>query len=106
MGAAYIFVASCSAAESGRVIVVRLLFFAAMIYLLIGIRIVARHEWMVVTRSGKYVGYKKAGLHWVLPFLDETERVDLRDVSPKWKETPDQILETKVHDVVSKRMSE
>jgi len=98
-------VAAYSTAKTERVNVPRLLFFAALIYLLIGLRIVARHEWMVVTRSGKYVGFRKAGIHWVMPFLDQTERVDLREVSPKWEETPDQILETKVHDVVSKRMS-
>ena len=82
---------------------VRILFFAALIYLGIGLRIVKEHEWLVIIRAGKYVGFKKAGIHWVLPFLAETEKVDLRQVAEKWEDTPDQILETKVHDLVRKR---
>ncbi len=93
----------CPDAESVNVNVARLLLFGAVIYLLIGVRFVKRHEWLVITRSGKYIGFKKSGLHWVLPFLDKTELVDLRQVSEKWEETPDQIIETKVHDLVKRR---
>jgi hypothetical protein len=33
--------------------------------------------------------------------VDKTVRVDLRQVSPRWEDIPDQILETKVHEWVS-----
>ena len=50
----------------------RILFYAAVIYMLLGIRVVKNREWMVVFRSGKYSGYRKEGLHWVVPFVDKT----------------------------------
>lgn len=80
---------------------VRLLFFAAVIYCLIGVRIVKPNEWLVVMRAGKYCGFRKQGIHWVLPFVDKTVRVDLRQISTRWEDTPDQILETKVHEWVA-----
>ena len=61
-------------------------------------------EWLVIMRFGKYCGFRKQGIHWVLPFVDKTVRVKLSKVSPRWKETPDQILETKVHEWVSARL--
>ncbi len=82
---------------------VRLLFFAAVVILLFGIRIVKPEEWMVVIRSGKYHGFRKQGLHWIVPFLDKTVRVDLNEVSGSWRETSDQILETEVHKWVSEK---
>jgi regulator of protease activity HflC (stomatin/prohibitin superfamily) len=84
---------------------VRLLFFGVLIYLLIGVRIVKPDEWLVVMRSGKYCGFRKEGTYWVLPFVDKTVRVKLSQVSPSWKDTPDQILETKVHEWVAARLS-
>jgi regulator of protease activity HflC (stomatin/prohibitin superfamily) len=81
--------------------VVRFVLFGVVIYLLIGVRIVKSDEWLVVTRFGKYCGFRKQGIHWVVPFVDKTIRVDLRQVSPRWEDTPDQILETKVHEWVS-----
>ena len=83
----------------------RILFFGAVIFLLLGLRIVKPEEWLVVIRFGKYSGFRKQGIHWVVPFVDKTVRVDLRQVTPSWKETPDQILETKVHSWVSTRAS-
>ena len=80
---------------------VRLLFYAAVVYLVLGVRIVKPNEWLVVLRSGKYTGFRKQGLHWVFPFVDKTVRVDLEHVSPSWKNMPDQILETEVHKWVS-----
>lgn len=82
---------------------VRLLFYAAVVILLFGIRIVKPEEWMVVIRSGKYHGFRKQGFHWVVPFLDKTVRVDLNEVSESWREKSDQILETEVHKWVSER---
>jgi regulator of protease activity HflC (stomatin/prohibitin superfamily) len=84
--------------------VARLLFFGALICMLIGVRIVKPDEWLVIMRFGKYFGFRKQGIHWVLPFVDKTVRVKLSEVSPSWKETPDQILETKVHEWVSARL--
>ena len=81
--------------------VARFLFFGALIYVLIGIRIVKPDEWLVIVRLGKYSGFRKQGLHWVVPFVDRTVRVNLSKVSPRWKDTPDQILETKVLEWVS-----
>ena len=92
-----------SIAEIENKEVVRLLFFSAVIYLVLGVRIVKPNEWLVVLRSGKYTGFRKQGLHWVIPFVDKTVRVDLEQVSPSWKDTPDQILETEVHKWVSTR---
>ncbi len=75
----------------------RILFYAAVIYMLLGIRVVKSREWMAVFRSGKYSGYRKEGLHWVVPFVDKTVRIELDEISPNWKEVPDEILETEVH---------
>ena len=72
--------------------------------MLIGVRFVKPDEWLVIMRFGKYFGFRKQGIHWVLPFVDKTVRVKLSKVSPRWKETPDQILETKVHEWVSARL--
>ena len=77
--------------------VARLLFYAVVIYIAIGVRLVKSNEWLVVVRSGKYSGFRKQGLHWVIPFVDKTVRVDLNQVSPRWRDTPDEILETEVH---------
>ncbi len=83
--------------------VVRILLYGAVIYLLLGIRIVKPEQWLVVMRSGKYRGFRKQGLHWVIPFVDETVRVDLAQVTPSWKDTPEEVLETEVHKWVSTR---
>ncbi len=83
----------------------RLLIFGALIYISIGIRIVKPDEWLLITRFGKYCGFRKQGIHWVAPFVDKTVRVNLSQVSPSWKDTPDQILETKVHKWVSEQSS-
>ena len=76
---------------------VRFLFFGAIVFLLIGIRIVKPEEWLVIMRSGKYLGFRKQGIHWVVPFVDKTLRVNLVQISSSWKDTPDEILETEVH---------
>ena len=81
--------------------VVTILLYAAVIYLLLGVRIVKSEEWLVVKRSGKYRGFRKQGIHWVIPFVDETVRVDLAQVAPGWKDTPEEVLETAVHKWVS-----
>ena len=81
--------------------VVRLLIYGAVIFLLLGLRIVKADEWLLVMRYGKYCGFRKQGIHWVVPFVDKTVRVSLSQVSPSWKDTPDEILETKVHEWVS-----
>ena len=56
--------------------------------MLIGVRFVKPDEWLVIMRFGKYFGFRKQGIHWVLPFVDKTVRVKLSEVSPSWKETP------------------
>jgi len=88
-----------------HVYVIRFLLFGAVIYLLLGIRIVKPDEWLVVMRSGKYRGFRKQGIHWVIPFVDDTVRVDLAQVTPGWKETPEEVLETEVHKWISSRSS-
>jgi regulator of protease activity HflC (stomatin/prohibitin superfamily) len=85
--------------------VIRLLFYAAVIYLAVGIRIVKPEEWLIVLRFGKYNGFRKQGIHWVVPFVDKTIRVDLNQVSASWKDTSDEILETKVHKWISTQSS-
>jgi hypothetical protein len=83
--------------------VVRILLYGAVIYLLLGIRIVKPDQWLVVMRSGKYRGFRKQGVHWVLPFVDETVRVDLAEVTASWKDTPEEVLETAVHKWITAR---
>ena len=100
-GYGHIRYAACSVAEIVYENVVRLFFFGAVIYCLIGVRIVKPDQWLVIMRFGKYCGFRKQGIHWVVPFVDKTVRVDLRQISPRWEDIPDQILETKVHEWVS-----
>ena len=71
-------------------------YYALLIYLLFGIRIVEPHEWLVVSRFGKYCGFRREGMRWVIPFVEKTDRVDLNQVSETWKDTPEEILETEV----------
>ena len=71
-------------------------YYALLIYLLFGIRIVETHEWLVVSRLGKYCGFRREGLRWVIPFVDKTIRIDLNQVSETWSDTPEEILETEV----------
>jgi regulator of protease activity HflC (stomatin/prohibitin superfamily) len=80
--------------------VARILLVGAVIYLLLGLRIVRPDEWIVVMRRGKYTGFRKHGLQWVLPFVDTTVRIELSRVSSSWKELPEEILETEVHKLV------
>ena len=94
--------AAFSDAEMVHVNVVRFLLVGAIIYFLIGLRIVKAEEWLVVTRVGKYCGFRKQGIHWLVPFVDKTHRVPLSEVSASWKDMPDEILETAVHEWVSK----
>lgn len=82
---------------------VRILFFGIVIYLLLGLRIVKPEEWLVVTRSGKYSGFRRQGLHWVIPFVDQTVRVDLTQVTETWANTPEEILETQVQQWLSRQ---
>lgn len=89
--------AAAALAATVRFNVIRILLYAVVIYLLLGIRIVKSEEWMVVMRSGKYRGFRKQGIHWVIPFVDETVRVDLAQVTADWKNTPEEVLETAVH---------
>ena len=82
---------------------VRLLFYGLVIYLLLGIRIVYAGQWLIVLRSGKYHGFRKQGVHWVIPFVDESVRVNLDEITKKWKDLPEEILETEVHKWISTR---
>ena len=77
--------------------------YVAVIYLSFGIRIVQPNEWLVVMRLGRYCGFRREGMRWVIPFVEKTIRVDLNRVSATWKDTPEEILETEVEQWLTKQ---
>ncbi len=46
-----------------------------------GLRIVNEYENGVVFRLGRYVGIKRAGLRWIIPFIERMVVIDLRTVA-------------------------
>ncbi|HYH97170.1 slipin family protein [Hyalangium sp.] len=57
-----------------------------------GVRIVAEYENGVVFRLGRYVGLKRAGFRWLIPFVERMVIIDLRTVA---KDVPPQDVITK-----------
>jgi len=45
-----------------------------------GFRVLKEYERGVVFRLGRFVGVKQAGLKWIIPFVDQMERVGLREI--------------------------
>ncbi len=48
---------------------------------LLGLRTVKQYEKGVIFRFGKIVGIKEPGLNWVIPFIDQMRKVDMRTVT-------------------------
>lgn len=86
-------------ATFGILIAVAILFFL----FLSGVRIVNEYENAVVFRLGRFVGLKRAGFRWLIPFLERMVVVDLRivarDVPPQDVITRDNVS-VKVNAVV------
>jgi len=59
---------------------------------IMGLRIVNEYETGVVFRLGRYVGVKRAGPKWIIPFVDRMVIVDLRTVA---RDVPPQDVITK-----------
>jgi regulator of protease activity HflC (stomatin/prohibitin superfamily) len=57
-----------------------------------GVRIVTEYENGVVFRLGRYVGLKRAGFRWLIPFVERMVIIDLRTVA---KDVPPQDVITK-----------
>ncbi|HLM46877.1 MAG TPA: slipin family protein [Myxococcaceae bacterium] len=57
-----------------------------------GVRIVNEYENGVVFRLGRYVGLKRAGFRWLIPFVERMVIIDLRTVA---KDVPPQDVITK-----------
>lgn len=60
-----------------------ILFFiiVAFFVLVLGLRIVQQYQKGVVFRLGKIQGIKEPGLSWVIPFIDQVRKVDLRTIT-------------------------
>jgi regulator of protease activity HflC (stomatin/prohibitin superfamily) len=52
-----------------------------IVIVLLGVRVVQQYQKGVVFRFGKIVGQKEPGLSWVIPFIDQVRRVDLRTIT-------------------------
>jgi regulator of protease activity HflC (stomatin/prohibitin superfamily) len=57
-----------------------------------GVRIVNEYENGVVFRLGRYVGLKRAGFRWIIPFVERMVIIDLRTVA---RDVPSQDVITK-----------
>lgn len=49
--------------------------------IILGLRIVQQYQQGVVFRFGKIIGIKSPGLNWIIPFIDQLRRVDLRTIT-------------------------
>lgn len=65
-----------------------------------GVRIVTEYQNGVVFRLGRYVGLKRAGFRWLIPFVERMVIIDLRTVA---RDVPPQDVIT--HDNVSVKVS-
>ncbi len=45
-----------------------------------GFRVLKEYERGVIFRLGRFVGIKQAGLKWIIPFVDQMERISLREI--------------------------
>jgi len=55
--------------------------FFAVALVLTGLRTVNQYEKGVVFRFGKIVGNKEPGLNWIIPFIENLKKVDLRTIT-------------------------
>ncbi|MBI4140187.1 slipin family protein [Candidatus Woesearchaeota archaeon] len=66
-----------------------------LVFLLVGLRLVYQYQRLVRFRLGKYKDVLEPGLRWVIPFVDHTEKIDLRvvsaDVQPQESMTKDNV---------------
>jgi regulator of protease activity HflC (stomatin/prohibitin superfamily) len=63
-----------------------------LIFIFLGIRTLYEYQRGVVFRLGKYVAIKGPGLKWIVPFIDEMRKVDLRTIA---QNVPSQDIITK-----------
>ncbi len=55
------------------------LFLVAAPFILMGLRITPAYKRLVVFRLGRFIGVKGPGVKFILPFIDKTTAVDLRE---------------------------
>lgn len=49
-----------------------------VLILLSGLRIAQEYQRAIVFRLGRFIGIKGPGLYWLIPFIDQQQRVDMR----------------------------
>lgn len=49
-----------------------------VLILLSGLRIAQEYQRAIVFRLGRFIGIKGPGLYWLIPFIDQQQRVDIR----------------------------
>lgn len=52
-----------------------------VIYVALGLKTIKEHQQGLLTRFGRYHGILDPGLHLIVPFVDQVQRIDLREVS-------------------------
>ena len=62
------------------------------LFILMGLRTLYEYQRGVVFRLGKYVGMKNPGLRFIIPFIDQLVKVDLRTIA---RDVPPQDIITK-----------
>ncbi len=62
------------------------------LFILMGLRQIFEYQRGVVFRLGKYSGMKSPGLKWIIPFVDQMVKVDLRTIA---RDVPPQDIITK-----------
>lgn len=63
---------------TGELYVASVVIFAVVV---LGLRIVQQYEKGVVFRFGKLVGTREPGLNWIIPFIDQMPKVELRTIT-------------------------
>ncbi len=49
-----------------------------VLILLSGLRIAQEYQRAIIFRLGRFIGIKGPGLYWLIPFIDQQQRVDIR----------------------------
>ena len=52
-----------------------------VVYVALGLRTIKEHQQGLLTRFGRYHGILDPGLHVIVPFVDQVQKIDLREVS-------------------------
>lgn len=52
-----------------------------VVIIILGLRIITQYQKGVVFRFGKIVSIKEPGLNWIIPFVDQVRKVDLRTIT-------------------------